>query len=98
MENTLASYRLIVDQPVHRNVSEVVVPGVLRHYDTADLMASVHPRPVVVIAPQDALGMALSEEEFRSALSYVLQSDQKLGSPQRVRFQTRAPGEALPLD
>jgi hypothetical protein len=98
MENPLASYRMIVDQPVHRNVSEVVIPGVLRHYDTADLMEAVHPRPVVVIAPQDALGMALSEQEFRSALASVYQSDQKLGSPQRVRFRTRSPGEPLPLD
>jgi cephalosporin-C deacetylase-like acetyl esterase len=98
MENPLASYRMIVDQPVHRNVSEVVVPGVLRRYDTADLMEAIHPRPVVVIAPQDASGMPISEQEFRSALPSVYQSDQKLGSPQRVRFRTRAPGEPLPLD
>src|SRR5205085_6311459 len=37
LENTLTSYRMIVDQPVHRNISEVVIPGVLRHYDSADL-------------------------------------------------------------
>src|SRR5262249_54746496 len=98
VEDTLASYRMIVDQPVHRNVSEVVIPGVLRHYDTDDLIESLWPRPVVVIAPHDALGMPVSEQDFRAALSHVFQSDAKLGSPERVRFRTRAPGEPLPLD
>ena len=56
VENTLSSYRMIVDQPVHRNVSEIVIPGVLRHYDTADLLEAIAPRPVTIMAPQDALG------------------------------------------
>jgi len=68
VENTLASYRMIVDQPVHRNVSEVVIPGVLRHYDTADLLDAIAPRPVTMIAPQDALGAPISEAQFRAAL------------------------------
>ena len=33
VEKTLAAYRMIVDEPLHRNVSEVVIPGVLRKYD-----------------------------------------------------------------
>jgi hypothetical protein len=33
----LASYRAIIDEPLHRNVSDVVIPGVLRAYDIADL-------------------------------------------------------------
>ena len=30
IENTLASYRMVLDQPLHRNISEVMIPGVLR--------------------------------------------------------------------
>jgi hypothetical protein len=82
----LASYRMIVDQPVHRSVSEVVIPGVLRHYDTADLIEAVYPRPVVIVSPQDALGAAISDKDFRDALPQVFQSEQKLGSSQRVRL------------
>lgn len=56
LEDTLVSYRTIVDQPVHRNVSEVVIPGVLLHYDTADLLRAVAPRPVTITSPRDAMG------------------------------------------
>jgi cephalosporin-C deacetylase-like acetyl esterase len=43
----LASYRSIVDEPLHRGVSEVVIPGVLRKYDTDDLVRAIKPRVVV---------------------------------------------------
>jgi len=96
--NTLTSYRMIADQPVHRNVSEVVIPGVLRRYDTGDLLEAIYPRHVVIIAPQDALGAAVSEEEFRKAMPAVFQSEQKLGSKDRIAFQPRRTDTVLPLD
>jgi len=46
-ENGLGSYRAIVDEPLHRGVSEVVIPGVLRKYDTEDLVRAILPRVVV---------------------------------------------------
>jgi len=64
--NTLASYRMIVDQPVHRNVSEVVVPGVLRHYDVGDLLNAISPRQITVISPQNAMGETISDAEFQA--------------------------------
>jgi len=88
--NTLASYLMIVDQPVHRNVSEVVIPGVLLYYDTDDLLIALHPRPVVYVSPRDALGDAISEASFRTAMEETLRWDQKRGSPKRIQFQTVA--------
>jgi cephalosporin-C deacetylase-like acetyl esterase len=29
VENSVVDYRMMVDQPIHRNISEVVLPGVL---------------------------------------------------------------------
>jgi len=81
MENTLASYRMIVDQPVHRNVSEVVIPGVLRKYDVGDLLLATAPRHVTVINPRDALGDPVSPDEFRKAL--------KLGASDRIQVLAR---------
>ena len=80
IRNTLADYRLIIDQPLHRNVSEVVIPGVLRKYDTGDLMLAAWPRPIVVVNPCDALGVAISEAEFRKREDYVFQSDHQASS------------------
>jgi cephalosporin-C deacetylase-like acetyl esterase len=67
--NTLTSYRMIVDQPVHRNVS-----------------------------PQDALGDPVRAVNFRTAISAALKSDQNMGAPNRIQFQTAAAGAPLPLD
>ena len=96
--NTLTSYRMIVDQPVHRNVSEIVIPGVLQHYDTTDLLTAIYPRSVIYVSPQDAMGGAVRAVNYRSALSAALKSDQNMGSPNRIQFQTIAAGDPLPLE
>jgi cephalosporin-C deacetylase-like acetyl esterase len=96
--NTLTSYRMIVDQPVHRNVSEIVIPGVLQHYDTTVLLTAIYPRPVIYVSPQDALGDPVRAVIFRTAISAALKSDQNMGAPNRIQLQTVAPGDPLPLN
>jgi hypothetical protein len=98
VENSLASYRMIVDEPIHRNVSEVVLPGVLRKYDIGDLLLAEYPRTVSVINPQDAVGATLTEPEYRKSLAYVFDSDRNLGSPERVRVLFREARDPLPID
>lgn len=55
-EGMLASYRAIIDEELHRDASEVLVPGALAHYDLPDLIAAIAPRRVEIIAPVDAMG------------------------------------------
>src|SRR5262249_33851083 len=38
VENTLVSYRVALEMPLHRNLSDVVLPGVLLKYDVPDLL------------------------------------------------------------
>jgi len=92
LENTLTSYRMIVDQPIHRNAPEVTLLGVLRKYDLGDLMLAMHPRTVAVINPVDALGVSVREDSFGKQLAYVFDSAHNL------RFVRRAAGEPLPID
>lgn len=98
LENTLVSYRMVVDQPLHRNVSEMVIPGVLRKYDTGDLLLAAYPRQVTVVSPRDAAGDLVSDDQFRSDMGYVFQSLRNLGSGQPIRLVSRKAGDALPLD
>jgi cephalosporin-C deacetylase-like acetyl esterase len=98
VENTLAAYRLIIDQPVHKGSSEVVIPGVLRRYDISDLVVALAPRPVLFINPADAMGNRLRESVFREHFTHVFESDRNLGVPDRVRLQWRRLGEPLPID
>ena len=39
-------FRAILDEPLHRNAPEIVIPGVLTHYDIPDLVKAIAPRPV----------------------------------------------------
>jgi cephalosporin-C deacetylase-like acetyl esterase len=93
VENTLASYRMVLDQPLHRNISEVMIPGVLRKYDVGNLVLAISPRPVTIINPQDATGAVISKEQFQIAAGYVFQS-----KGQAVRVVARKTGEPLPFE
>ena len=86
--NTLASFRMIVDAPLHRNVSEVVIPGVLRRYDAGDLVRAVGPRPVTFVNPVDAFGDTVPEAAFREAA----------GAAENVRYQAGEAGAPLPVE
>jgi cephalosporin-C deacetylase-like acetyl esterase len=41
------SYLQIVEEPLHRGASEIVIPGVLKRYDTEDLARAISPRTVI---------------------------------------------------
>ena len=92
IENTLASYRMVLDQPLHRNISEVMIPGVLRKYDVGNLVQAISPRPVTIINPQDATGAIIDEAQFRKA-AHVFQT-----KGQTVLVLARKTGEPLPFE
>jgi acetyl xylan esterase AXE1 len=78
IRRALASYRMVLDQPGHRNVSEVMIPDVLRHYDVGDLLIATAPRRAEVIGPVDAAGAPLGDAALRVALANVIESEGKL--------------------
>src|SRR5215204_1764599 len=98
VENTLAAYRLAVERPVHRNLSEVALPGVLLRYDIGDLLLAVSPRPVVFINPVNSVGTTMREQDVRRELAYVFDSERNLGTNERVRLVWRGFGEPLPVE
>jgi cephalosporin-C deacetylase-like acetyl esterase len=93
VENTLASYRMVLDQPLHRNVSEVMIPGVLRKYDVGNLLSAISPRLVTIINPQDATGAIIDEVHFRKAAPISQGKGQ-----QTLRVLARKSGEPLPFE
>jgi cephalosporin-C deacetylase-like acetyl esterase len=46
LEDTPASFRAILDTPLHHDAPEIVIPGVLTHYDIPDLIRAIAPRKV----------------------------------------------------
>jgi cephalosporin-C deacetylase-like acetyl esterase len=98
VENTLASYRLAVERPIHRNLPEVALPGVLTRYDIGDLLLAISPRPVVFINPTNNVGTTMREADATRELGYVLDTDRALGTTARVRLAWRSFGEPLPVE
>ncbi len=56
LDGLLASFQSVVDSTLHRRVYEHVLPGVLQHFEVADLVKAVAPRPVKVVRYIDPLG------------------------------------------
>ena len=47
VEDTPESFRAILDEPLHRDAPEIVIPGVFRYYDIPDLIKAIGPAHVV---------------------------------------------------
>lgn len=97
LQNTLMSYRLAVERPIHRNLFEAAIAGVLRRYDLGDLLMASSPRPVSVINPVDQLGVMVRHEEFRAEMRHVFDTDRNLGRAGRVRLLWRDRRDPLPV-
>jgi hypothetical protein len=71
LEGNLVSYHAVATSPIHRNVFEALIPGVLDQYDLPDLAAAVAPRPVWLVNTVSPLGnpmpSARVEAAYRSA-------------------------------
>ena len=70
LERMLVSYQTIVDQKIHRQVFETVVPSVLRFYDLPDLVAALAPREVWMVNPVDAVGRLVQSRPGRVELLF----------------------------
>jgi cephalosporin-C deacetylase-like acetyl esterase len=68
VDGMLASYRSVIEAPIHRGVFESIVPGALRHYDLPDL-AAIAGTPMLVVDASTPLGAVLALEDARSAFA-----------------------------
>jgi hypothetical protein len=90
LDGTILSWRQIVEQPVHRDASQVIVPNALREYDLPDLATAIAPRKVTILNPVDAMGNAMRRDEARKGLGTAAHS--------HVRLDWRGAREPLPLE
>jgi dienelactone hydrolase len=85
VQDMIASYRLAVDRPLHRNLYDVVIPGVLRRYDLDNVLSAVGPAAVTVLNPVDAYGNPLRLDQLRKQFT----------TASHVRFENRGRRDAL---
>lgn len=90
LQQTLPTWRMVVDRPLHRDLYEVAIPGVLKRYDMDELLVALSPRPVTVINPADPIGRPVSQREFRDRCRLAFDADTALRQQNRVRLAYRA--------
>jgi hypothetical protein len=98
LEDALVSYRAVLDHPIHRDLPEVVLPGVLRHYDLDDLVLALAPRTVLVLNPVDAVGRPMRSVDVQRYLGDAIKAGPGLAAGERVRVTRRGRGEPIPWD
>jgi cephalosporin-C deacetylase-like acetyl esterase len=89
LESMLGSYQTIVDQKIHRQVFESVVPAALRFYDLPDLVAALAPREVWLVNPVDAVGGVVRSRQAESKYAFAQQAFRLAGQPDRLHFKDR---------
>ena len=98
VEGTLTSYRMALDAPLHRNLSELAIPGILQHYDVPELLQATSPRVVTLVNPVSALGQPIRDSVVRLYLADAFKADRDLATPERIRIVRRGFRDPLPLE
>lgn len=99
-DSSVASFQSIAATPIHRQIFDVVIPGVLGKYDLPDMVAALAPRPVWIMDPTPPVGEPLPPREARKVYAYAAEAYAAAGAPghfqilRRKRTMTRTPGIA----
>ncbi len=74
VEQSLLSYRSVAANPIHRDLEDSIVPGVLGRYDLPDLVAALAPRPVWIMNAVSPTGRVLFRKEVSAEYGYATQT------------------------
>ncbi len=95
LDGMLDSYESVVTHRIHRNIYESLVPGALRVYDLADLVAAIAPRPVWIMDIVDPVGKLVEPEDARKEYARSLEAFKALGAQTAIHITTRKPDEGF---
>jgi cephalosporin-C deacetylase-like acetyl esterase len=95
IEEGLLSYAAIARTPIHRQIFDAVIPGVLGHYDLPDLVASLAPRPVWLVNLRSPTGTQVFLREARAEYAYAEAAYIAAGARDKLTLGLRREGESL---
>ncbi|HUQ90753.1 MAG TPA: acetylxylan esterase [Bryobacteraceae bacterium] len=95
LEDSLLSYAAVGSAAVHRDIEDVVIPGILGRYDLPDLVAAIAPRPVYLSNLRSPRGNLLLRREAEAAYQYPLQAYRAVGKPGALAIGLRRDGEPV---
>ena len=95
VEQSLLSYRLVGASPIHRDLEDTMIPGVLGRYDLPDLAAALAPRPVSILNSVSPTGRVLLRKDMSAEYRYASEAYATTGAAGQFRIGLRREGEAL---
>jgi len=93
LEGMLSSYASVLENKIHRQVFESVVPAALKFYDLPDLVATLAPREVSIVGASDPLGHELPADMVRKEYGRAVEAYRKMGTEEAIRIRDRSPDE-----
>jgi hypothetical protein len=81
VEGVPVSYGEIARSEIYEQPVSLMLTGVLQDFDLVDVLASVRPRPLMVLNPRDALARRMTAERARETLAPVSRAYQSVPSP-----------------
>ena len=93
LEDMLSSYDSVVENKIHRQIFENVVPGALKFYDLPDLVATLAPRGVSIVSGTDPLGHELPANVVQREYSRAVEAYRQMGMERAIHIRDRKPGE-----
>jgi cephalosporin-C deacetylase-like acetyl esterase len=95
VQGSLLSYAAVARTPIHRQVFDAVIPGVLGKYDLPDLVASLAPRPVWLVNLRSAAGSPVFLRETKSEFKYTEAAYAAAGAQDKLTLGLRREGESM---
>ena len=92
LEDMLSSYDSVVENKIHRQIFESVVPGALKFYDLPDLVATLAPRVVSIVSGADPLGHELPANAVQIEYSRAVEAYRQMGMERAIHIRDRSPG------
>ncbi len=93
LEDMLSSYDSVVENKIHRQVFESVVPGALKFYDLPDLVATLAPRKVSIVSGVDPVGHELQANAVRKEYSRAVEAYRQMGMERAIHIRDRSIAE-----
>lgn len=95
VEQGLLSYRSAGANPIHRDLEDSVVPGILGQYDLPDLAAALAPRPVRIVNAVSPTGRLLLRKEVSLEYEYTAKAFAAAGAADKFQVTLRREGEPI---
>jgi cephalosporin-C deacetylase-like acetyl esterase len=87
LDGMLLSYEAVVNERIHRQVFEDVVPSALEDFDLPDLVAAVAPRGVWIFNPRSPQGPPALRREFEDTYESAVDVFRAAGAPKAIKLQ-----------